>query len=391
MKISLINFTAIFILCLSACGKKSTSTTPVPSIPQDKLTETKWCSVSTPTDNFHMVTRYSLMRGAWTNKAQVELLRTRDSDVAVYKLHDNYDWELKTAENNPTSVRNIIELVENEDKVISLNGHQQQAFIFNQILKANPNLKPAFTDEFSPKTAIIVKNRSSLKSEDNGEQILYPCASYSATFTEDAPIRPMIEFSLEFGQFIWNNHYDLERDGLAKSMSLTFPVDQRRINEINLAGTHWCAWHQMDSGRILMNIISFGKDKYIKSSETSIIFEDEFLSHSREGTLQAIANEAKVFKITEYDTYLRGERNFNFNIGKGEDSFTINEKFTFVQDATGKPLLISIYPHSDLVSLATSFYQIYFDCADPRPLELNEGIKGKLPKFLQFHKAKIEN
>ena len=140
-----------------------------------------------------------------------------------------------------------------------------------------------------------------------------------------------------------------------------------------------------------MNIISFGKDKYIKSSETSIIFEDEFLSHSREGTLQAIANEAKVFKITEYDTYLRGERNFNFNIGKGEDSFTINEKFTFVQDATGKPLLISIYPHSDLVSLATSFYQIYFDCADPRPLELNEGIKGKLPKFLQFHKAKIEN
>lgn len=381
MKIAFVRL-LIPTLLVTACSKEE-SKKPVMAKPKpaNKVMANQWCSIESMTENFQVVTRYTFS----TDKVRIDYLRiSDDSKVIIYKAAKQYPWEMKTDENLWFN-RYSVDLIENDYDVRYSRSHGSQENLRNYILKKNPKFK-AVDNEFKPKIALSLA-RGNLLTSNNSESTLFPCATYASEFTAETPVRPMIEFSLFLGQSLWSFD-DGERNGLSRTMLLSFPIELKKISEESLSGTHWCSWFQMWTDSFMLDIISFGKKRYAKSNVSGVVFEKWVRGedHATQKYIENRAKEARIFSITENNDYLRGELN-----SLPADIVQSQDLFALIHDAQGTKILVRLNPYTSDVGLMTRFSGLYFSCADPRPLSYyHAGVKTYLPKFLEVHSRLVE-
>ncbi len=344
--------------------------------PANPLLATRWCRAE-DWDTFQVVMRMTLKE----NQMITEYLLLKPSGFDVYQFSEKPKWEMKgqmAAEPNKI----LVSLHEAPADIPNVPGFPEQKRIYNEVFALNPNLSHPQGD-FAPTKAMTTLTRA-ISTGFEIERNVYPCESYSSTFNEEGPQRPLMELLLLFASN--SKGYTADgRDKLASTMNFTFPINEIPVSAQTIAGTQWCSWREVGASELLLRTLTIGNDAFIENAHSQL-----FASQPDEEEVHNYLND-NASKSERYTMNIVGNRLSGSNLTAADHSprDPMKELFTMVQDANGLKAMVRMDP-IETDRTWPVFSDIYFDCQDPRPLQFSPAFQSRITEILDLQKAQLQ-
>jgi hypothetical protein len=344
--------------------------------PANPLLATRWCRAE-DWDTFQVVMRMTLKE----NQIITEYLLLKPSGFDVYQYSEKPRWEMKgQMASEPNKV--LVSLHEAPADIPNLPGFPEQKRIFTEVFALNPNLTHPAGD-FAPTRAMTTLTRA-ISTGFEIERNVYPCESYSSTFNEEGPQRPLIELLLLFA----SNSKGYTADGrgtLASTMKFTFPINEIPVEAQSIADTQWCSWREVGPSELLLRTLTIGQDHFIENAHSQL-----FASQSDEEDMHNYLN-GNASKSENFTMGISGGRLTGRNQTPADHlpRDPMQELFTMVQDSTGLKALVRM----DAIEPDRTwpvFSDIYFDCQDARPLQFSPAFQARITEILLLQKAQLQ-
>lgn len=302
-----------------------------------------------------------------------------------YPFSSSTPWDVKKGSNpledNPRVGRFMVSLVPGPLAVTpKLAGLDEQKRIVEQVLPNYSVLAPR-QGPFSPDVSLSVKTRD-VYSGGVIEKFMYPCSSYSEAFNQEAPARPMMELILKISSSM-DSFTEKNLNHVAQAMPLVEPVEEAPLDPTALEQTHWCAWREVEAGRLKLYTLSFADGKFIENAYT----ENFALAPDQASAMDFLTKNAALSEF--YETFWEKGRLIGKNITQRERKYPDEELFSSVHDANGMKAIVRLSPKQPDLS-RPYFDDIYFECSQSKPLEFSTAFRDKLPVILDLQ-AKILN
>lgn len=369
------------VFLVTGCGNKKDDDGPRnqaqgTATVQDKVAAASWCVVDDLSEfkNAQVVKRISF--GA--QNAQMDFLRvTNNSAPVVHKLNDRLTW--KVADGGPSASDQFsVELVEDAVRIAKLDGLDKQQKIYEQVLTKNPHLEISGSN-FSPRVALAVK----VWSDGSGisETNFFPCSAYTKSFDAQSPVRPMIEYQL----FLTSITSERSHRDFGRAMAFASPIDEIRIDQIQLENTQWCAWLPLRSDRLHLRTVTVGHGKFLEQDHVDVFdaYERDETEERKLEYLRGVASGSSVFNMENVNGRISGQS------VDDQGGYPLKRLYTLVQDAMGVRALVKVSARSPELSFIYPDH-IYYDCADARPLEFSVGFKKNIKTVLDLQLEQLK-
>lgn len=359
MKLTQFFLACLSILVFTSCSEKDDK-------PKRDLTDketimyTRWCDAEVMHSSWALINRLSFS----FDEIRQDYISLENSSAPIfYKRNRVLSW----TQSKPVTFGPVqVVLVKEPYEIQKLLGFSSQKNVLEKSLSTNPWLK---NSSFNPSMAITLKS-----TDPKNDESFYPCASYSAVFDVEGEQHSMMEFKLKIRQSLSN--YTLP------SLHLKFPLKEKNTNIEELRNTQWCSWFQ-DTKLTLLHTLTIG-EKIIVENEFS-----DFLSRrdsSEEEIKKGIELDSKYFmdwSILNSTPKLQTKL-----INKRGEKSEIKGLFAKAQDFAGHDILIRLNAY-DPDSLSSTGGDVYFECSDTRPLEVNEFFKKYIGRMLELEMSNL--
>jgi len=347
---------------------------PVASDGSFIVTQFQWCRVE-DWKAFQIVLR--ITAGQEEMKRDYLRLYPNQSPVS-YPIEQTTSWSFRKGRNpiedNPTHLRWIVTPVDEPAlRDPPLIGFDDQKKLAEQVLRGYPQLVMP-DGPFLPKRGLNVKARDTF-SGGVVERNLYPCSSYALDFTQGLSERPMIELILKLSKSL-ETYTAIGLNQLARAMELVEPIEEAAMTKAMLAGTHWCAWRQVDLERLKLYTLSFSDTQMLENAYT----ENFRKAGSHAAALDFIERNSRLSEFFILELTQSGRIQAS-NVSQSPLTFPQRELITMVKDAAGRRALIRLTEKQPDLS-RPSFDDLYFECAHPVPLAFSPGFREFLTNIL---------
>lgn len=345
-----------------------------------------WCMIDNMSGSYQIVTRMTFYQQSF----RFDYLRLSPNTDPVLYHENSGDWVPHSDSNSPIHFgKVVVELVDDAKRVPFLSDFNQQRLVTERILANNLRLR-GVPRKFEPSRAILVKNQSLLRVEPTVRE-MYPCAQYSTSFLMTSPVSPIVEHDVFLAQSLW---LATSQKVLPTRMSFTFPIEEIQLESVP-TNTQWCSWFETGRGQqelnqedihIVLTMLIIGTDQAITLDQTGAYGDPSVADSQMTDLLKSDAKQAAIrFSVRTDDGRLRMTESDEAN-GR---PIRFSKIYSLIQDARGTKALVrrsSSAPHR---ASLPAFSEIYFDCADPRPLNMNRNLKRLFPAMLEVLKEQL--
>lgn len=361
---------------LSACSSNNGSRPSAPAAPQvNALFAQQWCTIENTSTGSMAVTRYQLHPG---HPNQLKVSYVTLGDLAAYYAEGSFSWVSKDQAQTFSSDYEIEHL---EGTSVTAHGSeiQRQRTLLDEARAKNSAIEDS-AGEFHPKSALIVKSRSRAEGDER-TRTFFECASYSQSFLISGPQRPMIELSLMLNMATWKEFARVRSSSrLLGELALKFPIQVLDPAIQVRPGASWCGWWPLDDNSVILNVLTFGEDRFIHSSME--VFLDRKLSVS---FVAGMADKEPLYSITRKKDHLRAEGQFSSLTMKHEISFMA------LKDQAGVEFFARYVPGSPTGLNTLSTRDVYFACSDSRPIGSNFLLKENVDAIVKQQLSKLKH